>query len=58
MRWTTPSPHFGRIDILINSAGIMQAGGIDGIDLDEYRQVIDINLMAHSLYLRRRRART
>ncbi len=38
--------HFGRIDILINSAGIMQAGGIDGMDLAEYRRVIDINLMA------------
>jgi NADP-dependent 3-hydroxy acid dehydrogenase YdfG len=36
----------GRIDILINSAGIMQAGGIEGADLDEYRKVIDINLMA------------
>ena len=38
--------HFGRIDILINSAGIMQAGGIDGIDIAEYRRVIDLNLMA------------
>lgn len=36
----------GRIDILINSAGIMQAGGIEGADLDEYRKVIDINLLA------------
>jgi NADP-dependent 3-hydroxy acid dehydrogenase YdfG len=36
----------GRIDILINSAGVMQAGGIEGADLDEYRKVIDINLMA------------
>lgn len=36
---------FGRIDILINSAGIMQAGGIEGADLAEYRRVIEINLM-------------
>jgi NADP-dependent 3-hydroxy acid dehydrogenase YdfG len=36
----------GRIDILINSAGVMQAGGIEGADLDEYRKVMDINLMA------------
>ena len=36
----------GRIDILINSAGVMQAGGIEGADLDEYRKVIDINLLA------------
>ena len=38
--------HFGRIDILINSAGIMQAGGIDAMDIAEYRRVIDLNLMA------------
>ncbi|MDE2405166.1 MAG: SDR family NAD(P)-dependent oxidoreductase [Sphingomonadales bacterium] len=36
---------FGRIDILINSAGIMQAGGIEGADLALYRKVIDVNLM-------------
>jgi NADP-dependent 3-hydroxy acid dehydrogenase YdfG len=36
----------GRIDILINSAGIMQAGGIENVDLDEYRSVFDINLFA------------
>ncbi|MBW8783786.1 MAG: SDR family NAD(P)-dependent oxidoreductase [Novosphingobium sp.] len=36
----------GRIDILINSAGVMQAGGIEKADLDEYRRVFDINLFA------------
>ncbi|MDD1649313.1 MAG: SDR family NAD(P)-dependent oxidoreductase [Methylococcaceae bacterium] len=36
----------GRIDILINSAGIMQAGGIENCDLEEYRRVVDINLFA------------
>lgn len=36
----------GRIDILINSAGVMQAGGIENADLDEYRRVFDINLFA------------
>jgi len=36
----------GRIDILVNSAGIMQAGGIENCDLDEYRRVMDINLFA------------
>jgi NADP-dependent 3-hydroxy acid dehydrogenase YdfG len=38
--------HFGRIDILVNSAGILQAGGIETSDLDEYRRVMDVNLMA------------
>jgi NADP-dependent 3-hydroxy acid dehydrogenase YdfG len=36
---------FGRIDILINSAGIMESGGIEGCNLDIYRKVMDINLM-------------
>jgi NADP-dependent 3-hydroxy acid dehydrogenase YdfG len=36
----------GRLDILINSAGVMQAGGIENADLDEYRRVFDINLFA------------
>jgi len=35
----------GAIDILINSAGVMQAGGIENCDTDLYRRVIDINLM-------------
>jgi NADP-dependent 3-hydroxy acid dehydrogenase YdfG len=34
----------GRIDILVNSAGVMQAGGIENADLDEYRGVFNINL--------------
>lgn len=35
----------GSIDILINSAGIMQPGGIENCDTDLYKKVIDINLM-------------
>lgn len=35
----------GRIDILVNSAGVMQAGGIENCDTALYRKVIDINLM-------------
>ncbi len=35
---------FGRIDILVNSAGIMQAGGIENCDTDLYRRVMDINM--------------
>ncbi|MET0240473.1 MAG: SDR family NAD(P)-dependent oxidoreductase [Sphingobium sp.] len=36
---------FGQLDILVNSAGIMQFGGIENADTAEYRRVIDINLM-------------
>lgn len=35
----------GRLDILINSAGILQVGTIENSDLDEYRRVVDVNLM-------------
>jgi NADP-dependent 3-hydroxy acid dehydrogenase YdfG len=35
---------FERLDILINSAGVNEAGGIQSLDLDGWRKVIDINL--------------
>jgi NADP-dependent 3-hydroxy acid dehydrogenase YdfG len=38
--------HFGQLDILVNSAGIIQASTIENADLDEYRRVMDINVMA------------
>lgn len=38
--------HFGRIDILVNSAGMIQAGGVENVDTDEYRRVFDLNLLA------------
>jgi len=38
--------HLGSIDILVNSAGVMQAGGIENADLGLFRRVFDINLFA------------
>ena len=38
--------HFGRIDILVNSAGVTQSGGIENADTEAYRRVIDVNLLA------------
>ena len=38
--------HFGQLDILVNSAGIIQASKVEDADFDEYRRVMDINLMA------------
>ena len=38
--------HFGQLDILVNSAGIIQASTIENADLDEYRRVMDVNVMA------------
>ena len=34
----------GRIDILVNSAGVNEAGGVESLTLNQWRRVIDINL--------------
>jgi NADP-dependent 3-hydroxy acid dehydrogenase YdfG len=34
----------GRIDILVNSAGVNEAGGVEALSMDLWRKVIDINL--------------
>jgi NADP-dependent 3-hydroxy acid dehydrogenase YdfG len=36
---------FGRLDILVNSAGVNEAGGIESLPIEQWRRVIDINLM-------------
>jgi NADP-dependent 3-hydroxy acid dehydrogenase YdfG len=37
---------FGRIDILVNNAGVMLLGKIEGADTEEWRQMLDINVLA------------
>jgi NADP-dependent 3-hydroxy acid dehydrogenase YdfG len=36
--------HFGKLDIVINSAGVNEAGGIEALSLELWRKVIEINL--------------
>jgi NADP-dependent 3-hydroxy acid dehydrogenase YdfG len=36
---------FGRIDVLVNNAGVMHNGKIGGADVAEWRAMIDVNLM-------------
>ena len=36
---------FGRIDVLVNNAGVMHNGRICGADVNEWRAMIDVNLM-------------
>jgi NAD(P)-dependent dehydrogenase (short-subunit alcohol dehydrogenase family) len=36
---------FGRVHVVCNNAGVAAAGGIDNISLDNWRWVIDVNLM-------------
>jgi NADP-dependent 3-hydroxy acid dehydrogenase YdfG len=43
---------WGRLDILVNSAGVIQVGSVENADLDEWRRVINITLLA-SLYTSR-----
>jgi len=40
---------FGRLDILVNSAGVIQAGNVQNADTAQWRSVIEVNLLA-SLY--------
>jgi NADP-dependent 3-hydroxy acid dehydrogenase YdfG len=37
---------FGRIDILVNSAGIIQPGRVENADTAQWRRVMDVNLFA------------
>jgi NADP-dependent 3-hydroxy acid dehydrogenase YdfG len=36
---------FGRLDIVVNNAGVMLLGKIDGANTDEWRQMININVL-------------
>ncbi len=38
--------HFGRLDILINNAGVMLLGPIPGADLSEWKRMLDLNVNA------------
>lgn len=37
---------FGRLDILVNSAGIMQAANVEHADTAQWRRMIEVNLLA------------
>jgi NADP-dependent 3-hydroxy acid dehydrogenase YdfG len=41
--------HFGRLDVLVNSAGLIQSGGVEKSDTAHWRQLLEVNLLA-SLY--------
>jgi len=45
----TTVQHFGQLDVLINNAGQAVAGTIADLDLDAYRQVIELNVFG-SIY--------
>jgi NADP-dependent 3-hydroxy acid dehydrogenase YdfG len=35
----------GGVDILVNNAGVMLLGPIEGADIDEWRRMIDVNVL-------------
>lgn len=37
---------FGRLDVLVHSAGAIQAGGVENADLAEWRRIVELNLMS------------
>jgi NADP-dependent 3-hydroxy acid dehydrogenase YdfG len=40
----TAAERFGRLDALVNNAGVMQLGPIDGAPTDEWRRMVDVNI--------------
>jgi NAD(P)-dependent dehydrogenase (short-subunit alcohol dehydrogenase family) len=40
----TAVERFGRIDILVNAAGVLGVGGVDALDAAEWDRIVDINL--------------
>ncbi|MFT3928026.1 MAG: SDR family oxidoreductase [Myxococcales bacterium] len=41
----TLSERWGGVDIVVNNAGVAQAGSIDEVSLDDWRWILDINLL-------------
>src|ERR687894_239005 len=37
--------HLGRLDVLVNNAGVMLLGTVTGADTNEWRQMIDVNCL-------------
>jgi len=42
--------HFGRLDILVNAAGTIQADSVEHADIAQWRRVLEVNLLA-TLYM-------
>lgn len=43
--------HYGQIDILVNIAGVANAGQPGDVPLDDWKHVVDINLTGVILYV-------
>ncbi|EHJ55778.1 hypothetical protein HMPREF9318_01146 [Streptococcus urinalis FB127-CNA-2] len=45
--------HFGKVDILVNTAAMLRACPLEDLPLDEWRQTVDINLTGYFLVSQR-----
>src|SRR4051812_15856271 len=36
---------FGRVDVLVNNAGVMLLGPVQGVDTEQWRQMVGVNLL-------------
>ncbi|HKF75471.1 MAG TPA: SDR family NAD(P)-dependent oxidoreductase [Candidatus Dormibacteraeota bacterium] len=43
---------FGRLDVLVNCAGVFRRAGVEDVSLDEWRDVLDVNLTGCFLTIR------
>jgi len=41
----TAKSEFGRVDVLVNNAGVMLLGPITGADIGQWKQMVDVNLL-------------
>jgi NADP-dependent 3-hydroxy acid dehydrogenase YdfG len=41
----TAKTELGRVDILVNNAGVMLLGPIDGADTEDWRRMVDLNVL-------------
>jgi NAD(P)-dependent dehydrogenase (short-subunit alcohol dehydrogenase family) len=44
---------FGRLDVLVNSAGVNRLATIPDLDLESWRQILEISLTSHYLHIHR-----
>ena len=40
--------HFGRLDVIVNNAGLVQTTPVDSFDADAHRAILDVNLLVPS----------
>ena len=50
--FTETRERFGRLDVLVNNAGVYRFGPIEGVTVDDYRAMVDTNVLGPLLAIR------